>query len=823
MTTVVGLDVGHRVVRACVVQRRRGKLEVKGCAEVPRKDDAGEDKPLATAVAELDAILGFGDRVVVAVNSLPVLVRFVSTMALPPDRLARLMRLEMGQHADGHGDLAADCQVVPVDGDELVHCCVIAQPVQTYDILDELRKARIGTPHLHFAPAALYNATLPLPPVTDSALALLVDIGAATTGVTLFGDQRLLAVRQVPVGGDTFGVAATAAAERAALTGATATGIGTAGTASAADDEFSTMLEAAAATPEPEPSSAKIPAQTSSDDVADVLAESSPPDMPVANWSQDASPPEMPVATMSTDTDSGIDPGLELDLDGIDPGPIAATPAKPAESAEPKKTALDFDDDSVVISFTDPFGENQDRKAEGNQPESKQRPADLQSAAAQPAASKPVPAIPTPPPNAHAPMTSAPSGTSPQSAAPPVRPGPAFKAPPPPTRALVGGDPELTRAAESLFNQLTSSLSWFRVQLKQPKLTISGVFLVGGGADVPGLEGYLARRFGLPVAHFDPFGGLTGKLPAQPHAYATALGLALAHPDLAMAHASRLDLRPESLIRRQKWWSHLIWPYVAAAAIIIAGILYCLTCYNDHEQLRENVAAYDAYQKQYTTDKLQLDALIAEKGALSDDLRAIASRIYAGRDLLYTIRALKEQTKESPELWVTELKTLSVGTAADTTKDEMAHGFVANAIHNTAIDRGAVDITGHIRFDSDRSEVKRGLFFQDWWTAILTWSPDKGRTRIFRNAKPVFYSDNPLKTDKPTDHQGDITWTERFFFQATDLDAPPPPDAIPEDATAAEADVETPSATLSAIFSATPAVPAPAPDAPAPAAQPGDR
>src|SRR4051812_41935088 len=113
MAAVTGLDVGHRTVRACVLERVGQSLRLKASGEVSRLDDVGEPKALAAAIAELDAKVQFAGQVVTSVSDISALVRFVSTLPLPPDRLSRLLRLELSQHVDASGDLAADVMVVP--------------------------------------------------------------------------------------------------------------------------------------------------------------------------------------------------------------------------------------------------------------------------------------------------------------------------------------------------------------------------------------------------------------------------------------------------------------------------------------------------------------------------------------------------------------------------------------------------------------------------------------------------------------------------------------------------------------------------------------
>src|ERR1700751_3022067 len=100
MDAVTGLDVGHRSVRACVLERVGRSIRLKACGEVSRLDELGAAKPLPAVIAELDAKLQFSGQVVCADSDVGALVRFVSTLPLPPDRLARLLRLELSQHAD---------------------------------------------------------------------------------------------------------------------------------------------------------------------------------------------------------------------------------------------------------------------------------------------------------------------------------------------------------------------------------------------------------------------------------------------------------------------------------------------------------------------------------------------------------------------------------------------------------------------------------------------------------------------------------------------------------------------------------------------------
>jgi len=373
-----------------------------------------------------------------------------------------------------------------------------------------------------------------------------------------------------------------------------------------------------------------------------------------------------------------------------------------------------------------------------------------------------------------------PAAAAPLSAtSPPARPAAAIPATPSAPSASAAAasvpgegtlDPALTRSAEALYGQIVSSLVWFKAQLKVRSLDPKLIVLAGAGAAVPGLAGYLARRFSAPTQFSDPFASIEqGIKPERAHEWAAAMGLALAAPSIRQRAAVRIDLRPETLIKRALWRSRLIWPYVAAACLVVAAVFAMLTLHTSYAAQQSEIDAYASYQSAYDADKKQLDALDAEKADLQTDLRAIASRIYAGRDILYTLVALKERTRDSPQLWVTNLATHSVGKDTDM-KDEMARqGDVIRerGDPNLTIDRGAVDISGKVKFESAATYEGRNEFVHDWRFAILVASPD-GRYPLFHDAKETqnFQSDQDAENAKV---RGEYSWGARFFFEPTQL------------------------------------------------------
>ncbi len=717
--TAIGLDIGHSNVRACAITRvGRDRLTLAGFAEVSRHDEDGDLKPLAITLAELDARLRLRGPVTVAVNDAQTLVRFINTLSLPPDRLARLLRLELSQHLDDHGDLAADSWLVPIPGDEMTHGCVLAQPGPLTDTLTALTKLGVQTSQVHYAPAAAYHATLTQPPLEPTELALLIDIGSELTGVTLIGDNRLLACRQVSVGAVSFAAAMAQDQEAAAIASAI--------TAPTARRQLDLTGEA-----------------SSGSWLTDL-------DTPGESLTPVSSGAATPAPTAATSAASGV--WLNLD----DDEPVAS--AAPATAADP---ASDSDSDEQLFIVAD---EHEPHAVDG--------------------------------------AVDVPDATGVTQIASITQIGSAAAAPGAQTIqvAMAQLGPELTRAAETLYAQVYSTLHWFRGQLKQSGLQPTRVWLAGAGCGVVGLDVYFGRRFGVPVTRLDPFAGVdlaTGRgapahLPDRPWEWTVAAGLALADPALRTPHAVPLDLRPETSLRRELWRSTFVWPYVAAVAVLLAAVVVVWTGHQRANQYNTQVAAVQAQQKRIADFKRDGEAVDKDNADLREDLRAIAARMYAGRDLLYAVRALKEEAVNSHELWVTTFETQGIasdgdaaaiapgaipGKPAATPAPKPAGGKLAGAgtakskWSDTTIDRGAIDISGKVRFDSapaaSQIDDQLRVFFDRWYKTISTWSPGAGQPQLFRDARVLEYIVKPGKAKL----DGDFPWKVRLYFQPTQLDA----------------------------------------------------
>jgi|GEM_PF-6819091 len=689
MTRDIGLDIGHHTVRALAGERKRAGWRVVAFGSVPRCDASGEPRPLAAVLAELDAIVPLTKgRLSVADSARNLLVRYLPTVPLPPDRLVKLLRLELAQHAGEAGELAADVYEVPLAGEEVIHGAVLAQPEQIRDLLTDLRRMKITPQRIHVGAAALANATLVAPVVQDPELALVVDIGSATTRVALVGaGARLLAFRELAIGGDAF---THALAEAHGLTPNQA--------------ERRKLGREAVSDPSSDP------AETGATAVATPKA-----------WSLGV----IPVSTAAAPTEV-VEPGEEEFLiiedrsatdDGLpgfldEPAPHPTTLSAPPTALPPAIPAM-----AARSSQHLAFDEDDAPSAPGHK------------------------------------------------------------------TIEIGGNvlgPELSRVAEQLYTQLASTVTWFKAQLQNANVVPNRVALCGGGAVLTGLEAYLSRRFKLPVDRYDPVAD--GESIPLGHEYVLALGLALSEDPAAV----RLDLLPEKEVISRAWRDRLAWPYVAAALLVVATVCLAWTVLGAQSAHQESLTNLEAYKA--NRDKLlaELKSQEEDRTALSDDLRTIASGIHFNRDLLYVIRVLKELTLTNKELWVTRLETVPLQLEKATPGRRPTLGGVgastakANAVTETALDRGAVEIEGRVKFDQGRNpDVEAtNLFFNNYMKSLdaaVAGSSgqalfDPAQTKVFlhwQHEEEIKPGTKAGSKQRPAD--GSFPFGVRFVFLPTDL------------------------------------------------------
>lgn len=337
--------------------------------------------------------------------------------------------------------------------------------------------------------------------------------------------------------------------------------------------------------------------------------------------------------------------------------------------------------------------------------------------------------------------------------------------------------PQLTRSAETMYGQLTTTIAFFKAQLKIQQLAVSRVYLCGGGAGLVALDEYLARRFQVPVERWDPFAGMAGTVPDEPYRWARALGLALA----GTADVPHADLRPEAMLRRELWVRRLVWPWVAAACILVAGVAAAMVL---SERVDRDTREAELLERAATEHKRlteELKSLDAEREALSDDLRAIAGRIYAARDLLLTVQALKRLTQEHKELWVTNLETTKddreltseAPPAADGPKRPLLDRGKPAARVDSLISRGAVELVGRVRFEAAKKDPEMLAFLDRYKMALRDCTTADGWP-LFRDVRTQRGMPERFKGRQTSGDAGEFLFTFKCYYPPTHLEAAPP-------------------------------------------------
>ncbi len=756
---LVGLDIGATHVRACRLKRHGKGARVVATAEIPRHDENGVRRPLAVVLTRIDRRLGLGSGASVASSDMKLLIRYLATIPMPPDRLERLLRLEMQQQAGSEGDLAADAQVLPVPGDEITHCCVYAQPDEVDALLEELATTGIQTERIHVGPVALGNALATAQGLEPDQYGLVLDIGAKHTTVALQRGDCLQACRQLDLGGDDFSEALAKEwgvrferAEQAKLKGdvlsahedgeaptPSGDGITRQSTDQIFQDFQQKIREHGWKRPEQRDQQERAPDDDASGSDPTVDADTDGP------GTAEYHPGTASVESGSDDNEllsSGHDrePSRRLqfanepaDAAGTDTDRVDAAPGAEQQTSDPSLTdpdagsvddllrsldeedraaaaEADVDSNAETIAEDGEDGEDLWQRNEGAPlPETAEMPAvGLQTA----------------------------------------------------HYSSVTMGPELTARAEKLCSQTQSTLNWFKAQLKLRDIQLTRIAICGGGSELVGLDTYLARRLRVRCLRLDPFHALEGATPELGHRFATALGLAMSElPDKLAC-----DVRPESRLRRRLFWTRIIWPRVAAVIVLAAVVVFAIEFYRNQSNLEKIATDYQDNRRQYAKYERQLNQEFQQRKALKKDYYAIAGRLFGGRDMLMTIRSLKEHAPK--ELWIQTFRTTPLsrseqvdpdavevdrtrrlntsgrgrGAAAGRNGGGDSRGRASSApeVYDTMLDRGSLFLSGFIKPEDEA--VAHHEILVRWLRRVQDWHPPGSDI-------PMFHGHGPIKTE----------------------------------------------------------------------------
>ena len=599
-----GIEIGAESVRAVQLKRKAKQWVITDVCEVSRMNESGEERLLGQSLAELITTLPPKGSVTIADTHHSLMVRFFSSVPLPADRLRRLQRLEMLQHADESGDLAMDARVLPLAGDELVSCCILAPPEQVRETLAIADTAGVKNPYITVSSAAMaelmpeFDPDLPDDALEESESAVseastvdqvLLDIGAGGTRVVLIRDGHFLGCRHLGMGGQDFTKALMSAEEKTwkqaeeekinwqpeAVGVQIARHIAQQEQATPAKDDL--FLDDDDLNLDDGPGEASTAPTDESESLADFTLDAGDKNSAASDRlelddelpekaEKEAAPSENTFSVDSLFTeDEATDEELDLALDDEKPKPAATS-------------VLDFSasDDMVVVH---------DDRADENGGSSDGDHADAEANKFSDDFVDSV--LATPDPEEVRPR---PKAETLAMEAEITKPG---------AVTMAVGFEELGAVfqpiAERLFAQITGSLDYLRKQLHLTHLNVQQVQVTGGGSRLFGLRNYLERRFTRPVV----FAQLHQQFSTSSIAFDPRYDGALAVAWSFVSGKEVYDLRPESLQRKLTWRRELIWPRVAAGCVLASSVFFIGADWRDDAKHEADLKAYRAYQTEY--------------------------------------------------------------------------------------------------------------------------------------------------------------------------------------------------------------------------------
>ncbi len=669
-SVVCGIDIGDRFVRAVRLRNTKKGWQWLKEARVDKHDADGELRSLQSVLGELKATgVLKGASVTIADSDMTVMVRYLHQVPLPEDRLRKGITLELSSHADESGNLAADYTVLPIDGDDIVVCCALAQPDEVEALLSVCKEVDItvGAIGLHTTAAA--NALrVHLPEGSDEDMSLFMEVGARGTRLVLLRNGQAIACRNIALGGFHF---TEALADTKGLLFGEAEASKLRGLGTSVVPEVTSNNNA---------SLKPIDQNFDTDEDALFLDDegtvqhkevSEKKDDPLAHDSDDLFADDISDVGIFEDTEVSelrLSEGKEVAaLDDL-----FADDERPAVNL-PSSSVKDLGQD---ILLEPEFLEGAEEQAEKTAPIT-HTPVDEDDLFAE--------ELETPVKDESV-----------------VQPG---------MQTMIQGrdemGEELRQIAENLYRQTSSSINYFKSQLHMPRLVINRVVLTGGGAELRGLAHYLQHRFSVPVIApaVEELYIQNGVIPESPSEWFTAAGLALGDYNVDGIH---VDLRSQRYLRAYILRTHIRWPRIAASIVLVACIILGVSLSLQNSAGHAVKQSHEDYNVLYKKGSAELQTQRTESDGFKEDLLGIAARLYAGRDLLYTIRALKEVSPN--ELWITKLET--EGLSQDRSQD----GIEST---DTTVSRGSLYLNGRMKPEINAINMRNT--FDEWKLRLARW------------------------------------------------------------------------------------------------------
>ncbi|ADL13268.1 type IV pilus assembly protein PilM [Acetohalobium arabaticum] len=205
---IIGLDIGDSLIKLVEVESKQDKIQLNNLAITPTPSEAVEEgklKDIDALSEQIKSLLEDNefqvDQAVTAVSGEEVIIRTVEVPNMPEDELDEVIRWEAQEQIPISVDEAIlDYEIVtrkPNGGYELMLVAVAKDLIDRY--IDLFANLGLKLAAIEIEPTAAARVVHQLYPTQTIGL---IDIGAGTTDVSIFGNGELIFTRTIRMAGD---------------------------------------------------------------------------------------------------------------------------------------------------------------------------------------------------------------------------------------------------------------------------------------------------------------------------------------------------------------------------------------------------------------------------------------------------------------------------------------------------------------------------------------------------------------------------------------------------------------------------------------------
>lgn len=220
MASGLGIDIGNESIKIVRVTVSGGKVAVTGAMKIPRKGGAESEAAEKSAVSippELGKqmkIAGFNPAGTVGVTGRDVNLKYVSVPPVPPDKLRKLLEMELGGKVAFKGSLddegpaiTYDWRLMNVAGglkSDLLVMAGLAKQEYLMGVHKALKDAGVNVETLTPSAFGLVNAYLKTHTPAPGETVVLCDVGHEMLEIAILEEGNVYFARSAPGGGKRF-------------------------------------------------------------------------------------------------------------------------------------------------------------------------------------------------------------------------------------------------------------------------------------------------------------------------------------------------------------------------------------------------------------------------------------------------------------------------------------------------------------------------------------------------------------------------------------------------------------------------------------------